>query len=83
MDICERKTFTGLNASVNSLDGNTYLFRGDYYWKTLPLDSQKGIVGYADFIKNKWPEINGSIIASFTLRSKTVFVCVSLGSGLS
>ena len=78
LDVCE----TGISNAIYSDDGQTYVFKNNYYWKTNPLNTSTGIIGFADLVSNKWSEVKGDINLVFVIHKEelkrliTVFVVV-------
>lgn len=55
----------------NSADGDTYVFKGQHYWK---LTRESIASGYPKLISKSWPGLPGNIDAAFTYRNgKTYF----------
>ncbi|EFN76651.1 Matrix metalloproteinase-14 [Harpegnathos saltator] len=60
-----------IDAMFNSKDGETFVFKGKYYWKL----TDNGVAsGYPRFISSTWKELPSNIDAAFTYRNgKTYF----------
>lgn len=55
----------------NSASGDTYIFKGNYYWK---LSEDAVEPGYPKYISSGWPGLPGNIDAAFTYKNgKTYF----------
>ncbi|XP_063993131.1 matrix metalloproteinase-14 isoform X3 [Diachasmimorpha longicaudata] len=60
-----------VDTMFNSAEGNTYVFKGDHYWK---LTTNGVASGYPRLIANSWRGLPGDIDAAFTYKNgKTYF----------
>ncbi|RZF38476.1 hypothetical protein LSTR_LSTR016217, partial [Laodelphax striatellus] len=68
VDLCSNGT---IDTIFNSAGGETFIFRGEYYWKFY---GQNKTTSYPKLISERWLELPGDIDAAFTYRSgKTYF----------
>ena len=67
-DLC---TNSSIDSMLTTLDGSTYMFQGDQFWK---LTSDSVAAGYPKPISTAWPGLPSNIGASFTWKNgKTYF----------
>ncbi|CAH0557890.1 unnamed protein product [Brassicogethes aeneus] len=60
-----------IDAIFNSPEGNTYVFKGNKYWR---LTEESVAPGYPKLISSGWPGLTGNIDAAFTYKNgKTYF----------
>jgi hypothetical protein len=80
IDICSNPV---LSSGVYTDDGNSYIFKGKYFWQTNNLlKNNAGIIGFAKVSSDKWPDLTDEVRAAFTVltggqKMMTVFVVVS------